>query len=98
MPSHFFRHNLDKLGHLVLFALLGVLYHGVASRGFRVVTPWRMGLGFGAIALFGGLDELSQIYIPYRSADWKDWAMDVLGGFVATLIAALWAWRKAQRT
>ncbi len=61
---------LDKLAHLVEYALLGFLL----GRG-----TGRAALAFAVAALYGATDELHQAFVPGREASLFDWFADVLG-------------------
>lgn len=71
----------DKLGHLLLFGLLGtalVRIEALERRGragsLAVVA---------AVCLFGLLDEGRQALAPQRSAELLDWVADVVGAALA---------------
>ena len=54
----------------------------------------------GSVAL-GGLLELVQSALPYRSADWLDWLADAVGAAVGALLSVLasrWLSRRASVT
>ena len=67
---------LDKLAHLLLYGVLGVLLGRAWHRtGRRPALTVLLGLGL----LTGALDEGNQARVPGRSADPADWLMDALG-------------------
>ena len=68
----------DLLAHATLFSVVAATT-GVASgaRGWRLLL---FGL-LGASAV-GSMDELHQLRLPGRHADWEDLLADVLGGFL----------------
>lgn len=72
----------DKLMHAAVFAGFALLL-ALVARGNRGVA-WAVG---GATA-FGGLLELLQALVPYRSADWYDLAADAVGAGLGGLLAA----------
>lgn len=81
----------DKFDHLAAFAALGF------------VACWaRRGRGPAAVLIvlcvYGGVIEWLQMSIPGRSAEWGDWAADLLG---ASLGAAIFwlaqRWRQRRR-
>jgi len=94
IATNLFHPPWDKVAHAVTFAVLAVLLavalrdahllHGQSaiSHGLALVLAW------GLAALVGGADEIHQIWVPGRVADWYDWFADVLGSGVAT--GALW--------
>jgi VanZ family protein len=81
----------DKAGHLVGYAVLGVLVtRGVAGR-----LPSRISLRVALLSLlittaYGLSDELHQTFVPGRSADIYDVAADAAGGLIALGACALW--------
>jgi VanZ family protein len=85
--------SLDKLWHVLAFAGLAFLLCLVgASRRWP-----RGGLSLAvlaAIGAYGLLDELTQSWIPQRSADVRDWVADLLGAGLGlsaySLVAVLW--------
>ena len=77
----------DKLVHLLLYGVLGSLAMRALgdiaqlARSVAVVTL--------AVALFGAVDELHQLFIPGRGADLVDWLADCVGGFTGALLVAV---------
>jgi VanZ family protein len=51
----------------------------------------------GALAAFGTADETHQAFIPGRSMDPLDCAMDTAGAAGGTLVAGVWERRKKRR-
>ena len=83
--------GLDKIGHFFVFALMHVLF----SRAARAQLPAQsqtvrsLVAALGAL-LVGGVLELYQAALPYRSAEWLDWVADLLGIAAAALIPVRW--------
>jgi VanZ family protein len=77
--------GLRKLGHLVEFGILAVLW-------YRALTPAprATALALALTAGYGGFDELRQALVPSRDATLVDVAVDSLGGIVG-----LAAWTEA---
>jgi VanZ family protein len=76
----------DKVVHFLEYLILAFLFY----RGIRG-ERWRMGLPAWLIVLAAGLviasvDEYHQTYIPGRDASIKDWAADMTGVAIGTLI------------
>jgi VanZ family protein len=68
----------DKFQHSGAYAGLAVLGL-LAARAFR---PRTLLLYLAVIAVgtaYGALDELTQLAVPNRSADWLDWLADIVG-------------------
>jgi VanZ family protein len=79
----------DKMVHLVFYSALGA----ACARGLLRSTAWPSPrLVFMATAMatvFGATDELHQLFVPFRSADWHDLAADALGALLGSLLWAL---------
>lgn len=86
--------GIDKLAHLLLYALLAVsvLIGVVWSNGWR--RPARM---FGMTVLicvaFGVFDEYHQSFIPGRYASWLDLVADLAGAVLACFLYHIWSRR-----
>lgn len=75
----------DKIVHFVAYAVLACLL--IVELWWRKRSSWRAYLAvFVGLAIFGGLDELTQPLVN-RSADWFDWFADVAGIAVGLLVA-----------
>jgi VanZ family protein len=81
----------DKLMHLAAYTLLGLLFlrafHGGVPAGLR----WLPTLAaVFATAAYGGLDEIHQGFVEGRFRDPADFAADLGGALLATVLLALW--------
>ena len=85
--------NTDKLYHFGAFLGLAILVC-FCVRCFGPLRRWHYVGVVGAIAIYGGIDELTQRLVINRTADPLDWLADVSG---ATLGAAIFA-MFSQRT
>jgi VanZ family protein len=88
--------QLDKVLHALGFGLLAWLWCGALAelRPRLGAARWAAG-GFALSSAFGGLLELWQGLIGYRSCELYDFVADVAGALVA---AAVWAaWRARGR-
>ena len=83
----------DKLVHVAMYAILGVLALRAAASGSGT-TPRTIVLTLSAIVAFAAADEWHQRFIPTRSADPADWVADVAG---ATLGIASFGALKLRR-
>lgn len=72
--------DVDKWAHAITFAVLAVWFAGQ----YRPRSYWRIAVGLLA---FGGLIEIMQRMLSYRSADWLDVAADAAGIIVGFVIA-----------
>lgn len=86
--------GIDKAVHLVLYAILGWLAIRAASgRSIRARTVmWTL----AAVALFAVVDEIHQVFIPWRTGDLGDWVADVTGGALGIAFAAATAARRVS--
>ena len=86
---------VDKVGHLGMFGVLGILLaFGLHRAGVRASIAWPLLFGIAV----GALDELHQRSVPGRSSDWRDLVADVAG-----CVIGLWLthraleWRERRR-
>lgn len=75
----------DKALHLIAYAFLsGLLYAGLSggllSRAMRTLL---------VVGLFGAADEAIQAWLPYRTANWIDWEVDMLAAIFIVTVAGL---------
>ena len=66
---------LDKIAHLLLYGVLGLLAGGAWVRARRP----HPGLVVAAALLVGVVDEVNQSRVAGRSAEVADWIMDAVG-------------------
>ena len=78
--------DLDTLAHFMEFALFGaLLFMTFAHAGWR---PWDAPTAAALGMAYGAVDEIHQMFVPGRSADPIDGAVDALGVLVAVLVLA----------
>lgn len=80
--------HLDKVGHAAAFAVLAVLacvvisqYRLVSLRGLLVVAI--------GLAIYAGIDEYTQGWVPLRTPDPLDWMADAAGILVGIMLYVL---------
>ena len=79
----------DKLKHFL--AYLGLAF--LLSLNFYFQEKWEgvskyfLKYTFIVISLYGLIDEIHQIFVPNRSAEFYDWLADLLGGVIGLFIA-----------
>jgi hypothetical protein len=90
----------DKIAHFVGYALLAFLTCTVLLRRSR----WSRGTALAILAgltAYGVVDELLQIPIPNRSADFLDWLFDAMGAAAGIItfrvVQKTLAWRSELR-
>jgi len=74
--------GIDKVGHFLVFGLLGTL---VVRTGCR---PWVAVL---LVAGYGFADEWRQSFTPGRMVEVADWVADTLGALVAVNLYVRWS-------
>jgi VanZ family protein len=79
---------IDKLAHLLLFAVLAALLYLAGLRAPLAVL--------GA-ALYGMTDEVHQMFVPGRSPDVRDWLADTLGAVLGVWAAQTWETARRRR-
>lgn len=77
--------------HSLAYLGLAVLVVRALAGGLRR----RFGLGVALLAMlitvtYGASDEIHQMFVPGRSAEWRDLVADAIGAFIGTI--ACWAW------
>ena len=88
-------HPFDWAGHFSLYAGLGAL---VARAGWLSGWPRRRLLIAGVLIFLGAaLDELHQLFIPGRDAEFFDWVADTLGAMAGLTIGVLLMKSRLQR-
>lgn len=79
---------IDKVAHFFMYGILGALAAWGWDRSGRD-RPWLIPLV--AVWIVGAIDELHQIRVPNRTAEFADWIADVLGASVAFIFVSRWA-------
>jgi len=82
----------DKIAHAVEFTGLGLFltmaFRGSLAEARRVLTPlFAIAIGFA----IGVLDEIYQLTVPGRAAEFLDWVGDAVGVLIGTGLGALHA-------
>jgi hypothetical protein len=75
--------GIDKLGHLVVFGLLGIAWARCLPAA-AWTRPRRLLAATLLATLFGLLDEIHQFTNPERYFEWADLAADFLGALLAS--------------
>ena len=71
---------LDKLIHLAVYALLGILFfRAYMTQSFKDNIKLVMALSIVSSSLYGVSDEIHQYYVTCRSAELMDVLADILG-------------------
>lgn len=98
LPSPTLFPSQDKLFHVIVYAVLGMLFIGALPHK-PAAPPCRTVMIAGLLAtLYGCSDEFHQSFIPGRSAEITDILADGVGAFLGASITALLSqrWRAAS--
>ena len=88
----------DKLLHAGVFFIFAFLLY----RSFRNQSRYPLFVmhaklwTLGVASLYGIFDELHQLYVVGRSADYRDVLADVVGALI--LVVLVWRWEKSAKT
>jgi VanZ family protein len=86
---------LDKLTHLLLYAVEAVLLHrAIRWKGRSRVAMSRVVAVVGTMAVWGMLDETHQEWIPGRRMDTGDLVADIAGAAVGAVLGEAIARRR----
>jgi VanZ family protein len=81
----------DKLLHGLEYFGLGVLVFRAVAGGLPATVDVRRALLTVAITVgYGASDEVHQLFVPMRSADFRDLVADAFGAAAALIVC--WAW------
>jgi VanZ family protein len=80
----------DKVGHWMLYCVLGWAVAYALRRGFNLSLPKTVILAILITSTYGATDEFHQRFVPNRTCDVIDWVADTLGGSAAA--AAFYAY------
>lgn len=81
--------GIDKLGHLVVFGLLGI----ALARSFKHPGHHRLPVFLVTVSIatgFGLLDEFHQNFNPLRTFEWADLLADFAGSLLASGLYIAW--------
>jgi len=82
----------DKAGHFILLGTLALLVDRALLQVWPRVSAWTLAaVGSLTIAALISLEELSQLWVPTRTADWFDLLSSFAGIAVGTLVALTFA-------
>lgn len=80
----------DKLNHFGAYGLLSILLYLNLHFQEKIKILSRFPAAFTVLiaSIYGLLDEIHQMFVPGRSAEFLDWLADFLGSVTAVLITA----------
>jgi VanZ family protein len=85
-------HNIDKLYHFTAYAILAGLLATAWQLSSGILTARHLRWAWCAVAIFGALDEITQIAVN-RDCSIGDWSADATGA-VCGLLAFVWLRRR----
>lgn len=81
----------DKPTHSLGYMVLSILFVRALAGGLPArITPATALLAVVLTTAYGATDEIHQMYVPGRFADWNDLAADALGAVLGALVCWLW--------
>ena len=81
----------DKPTHSLAYMVLGVLFVRALAGGLRArVSPSTAVLAVALTTAYGATDELHQMFVPGRFADWNDLVADAVGASMGAFACWLW--------
>ena len=84
--------RFGTLGHFVVYAVLGALVFAANRRGGAVRAA---AIAIAVASVYGVTDEFHQAFVPGRTPDPLDWAVDTLGSAAAVALIMTTARMKA---
>jgi len=87
--------NWDKLAHCFVYLILAILLmrYLLDVRMYLPAKALKLSVIIGAV--FGGIDEIHQFFIPGRSCAWQDYIADLAGVLLGAYLAFRYYRRKA---
>lgn len=82
---------LDKIAHLVEYAVFGFLVFRVAHHYVPIKKSFIITIVI--VSLYGITDEAHQYFVQMRDADIMDWFADSLGGVIGSSAALVFSRR-----
>lgn len=85
--------RFGSAAHFIEYAILGALILNALSRQ----TDWRLAVAKATVlaSIYAITDELHQYFVPMRTPDPADWALDTLGALAGALLVASIANRRS---
>lgn len=69
---------------MVLSLLLNLAFH--FQNKWKIIKDKYLAFGITAVSVYGALDEIHQMFIPNRSAEFLDWFADIGGAVLGAII------------
>ena len=82
----------QKVGHFVAYGFLCVLLFRALRYSCRPwVFHWAPVIALVLASFYGATDEFHQLFVPGRSGEVRDWAIDTLGALTAAVVLLVYA-------
>ena len=91
-------HNVDKIHHLVAYAVLGALVMFALRRANNLPLPKALVIAILVSSAYGATDEFHQRFVPNRTCDVWDWTADTLGAGIAATAFYTYESRRSSKT
>jgi VanZ family protein len=91
-------HNVDKIQHLIAYAVLGTFVMFALRRAHNLPLPKAFVLAIIIASAYGATDEFHQRFVPHRSCDVWDWTADTLGAGIAATVFYAHESRRSSKT
>ena len=91
-------HNVDKIHHLIAYAVLGALVMFALRRANNLPLPKAFVLAILISSAYGATDEFHQRFVPNRICDVWDWTADTLGAGIAAIVFYTYESRRSSKT
>lgn len=88
--------DVSPIGHFAEYLLLGCVLANALR--LHVAPPRAAAIASVAASLYGITDEIHQIFVPLRSCDPADWAVDTVAACIGAVVASALAARRSART
>ncbi len=85
----------DKVMHVALYGPFGLLVARALRRNMGPVAA--ISLATLIATAYGVTDEVHQLFVPRRSADWRDVVADLIGGFAGAALVVWFTRRRRER-
>ena len=71
--------SVDKIYHIIEYAILGYLILRVMEQGMRMYGGWMIVLCILVGSIYGLSDEIHQLFVPGRYFSWWDMTANIAG-------------------
>jgi len=87
---------IRKSAHIFMFFVLGALLY-LLMKSFKLSRNKRIGFSILIAAIYGVVDELHQTFVPGRSGELRDVAIDTIGASLGVALCYNIIWLRERR-